>query len=127
MIIVKATAISEAGDVPDDIDAIMAAMDVYHQELARAGVLLDANGLKPTSKGWRIKYEGGHRSVVDGPFTETKELIAGYTLIQVRTREEAMEWARRFPAPFGDKASGEIEVRELYEMDDLPPNNAAHR
>ena len=125
MIIVKATALSEAGGQPDE--ALMAAMGAYHEELAKAGVLLDATGLKPSSKGWRIHYSGGKRTVIDGPFAETKELIAGYTLIQVRSREEAMEWARRFPAPFGEDAEGEIEVRQLYELEDLEPSPEVDR
>ncbi|SFC96032.1 YciI family protein [Massilia yuzhufengensis] len=118
MIIVKATTDTEAGVLPGE--PLFAAMAAYHQELARAGVLLDANGLRPSSDGWRIGYREGRRSVVDGPFAETKELIAGYTLIQVRSREEAMEWARRFPAPHGEMADAEIEVRQLYEPHDLP-------
>ncbi len=102
-------------------------MATYHEELAKAGVLLDASGLQPTSKGWRIRYAGGRRTVVDGPFAETKELLAGYTLIQVRSREEAMEWARRFPAPFGETADGEIEVRQLYDLDDFEPSPSMDR
>ncbi|CAE6719285.1 YciI family protein [Paraburkholderia nemoris] len=125
MIIVKATALSEAGGQPDE--ALMAAMGAYHEELAKAGVLLDATGLKPSSKGWRIYYSGGKRTLIDGPFAETKELIAGYTLIQVRSREEAMEWARRFPAPFGEDAEGEIEVRQLYELEDFEPSPEVDR
>ncbi|MGF6998456.1 YciI family protein [Paraburkholderia sp. GAS32] len=125
MIIVKATAVSEAGGQPDE--ALMVAMGAYHEELAKAGVLLDATGLKPSSKGWRIHYSGGKRTVIDGPFAETKELIAGYTLIQVRSREEAMEWARRFPAPFGEQAEGEIEVRQLYELEDFEPSPEVDR
>jgi hypothetical protein len=117
MILVKATAASEAGEMPDV--SLIAAMGAYHQQLANAGVLLDATGLQPSSKGWRIRYSGGLRAVVDGPFAETGELLAGYTLIQVRSREEAMEWARRFPAPFGEQADGEIEVRQLFELDDF--------
>jgi hypothetical protein len=126
MIIVKATAESEAGVMPTD-DGLLKAMATYHEELAKAGVLLDANGLKPTAKGWRIRYNAGKRKVVDGPFAETKELLAGYTLIQVRSREEAMEWARRFPAPFGEQADGEIEVRELYELDDFEQGESVER
>ncbi|HZZ10259.1 MAG TPA: YciI family protein [Paraburkholderia sp.] len=117
MIMVKANAVSEAGGTPDA--ALMAAMGAYHEELAKAGVLLDAVGLKSSAKGWRIRYSGGKRTVIDGPFAETKELLAGYTLIQVRSREEAMEWARRFPSPFGEQADGEIEVRQLYEIEDF--------
>jgi len=126
MIMVRANATSEAGEMPED-DTVFAAMATYHEELAKAGVLLDATGLQPSSKGWRIRYSGGKSTVIDGPFAETKELIAGYTLIQVRSREEAMEWARRFPAPFGASADGEIEVRQLYEMDDFPPSESIER
>lgn len=118
MIIVKATPDTEAGIMPGE--PLFAAMTEYHQELARAGVLLDANGLRPSSEGWRIRYGEGRRSVLDGPFAETKELIAGYTLIQVRSREEAMEWSRRFPNPHGETVHAEIEVRRLYEPADLP-------
>ncbi|CAN7277678.1 YciI family protein [Massilia sp. LjRoot122] len=118
MIIVKATPDTEAGIMPGE--PLFAAMTEYHQELARAGVLLDANGLRPSSEGWRIRYDEGRRSSTDGPFAETKELIAGYTLIQVRSREEAMEWSRRFPNPHGEHARAEIEVRRLYEPADLP-------
>jgi hypothetical protein len=125
MIIVKATALSESGAMPEP--ALMAAMGTYHEELAKAGVLLDATGLQPTSKGWRIRYSQGQRTVIDGPFAETKELIAGYTLIQVRSREEAMEWARRFPAPFGENADGEIEVRQLFEFEDFEPGPEVER
>src|ERR1700758_422373 len=117
MIMVKATAASETGVMPED--SLIAAMATYHEALAQAGVLLDASGLQPSSKGWRIRYCGGKRTVLDGPFAETKELVAGYTLIQVRSREEAMEWARRFPAPFGEMADGEIEVRQLFELEDF--------
>jgi hypothetical protein len=125
MIMVKATAVSEAGGPVDE--TVMAAMETYHEELAKAGVLLDAIGLKSSSKGWRIRYEKGRRTVIDGPFAQTKELLAGYTLIQVRSREEAMEWARRFPAPFGEQVDGEIEVRQLYELDDFEPGGEAGR
>ena len=119
MIIVKATPDSEAGRWPEDSDKLFEAMRIYHEDLAKAGVLLDGSGLHPSSKGWRIRYEGSKRVVVDGPFAETKELIAGYTLIQVRSREEALEWTRRFPNPVGFNAPAEIEVRQLYEMADF--------
>ncbi len=82
-------------------------MAQYHEELAKAGVLLDASGLQPSAKGFRVKYSGAKRTVTDGPFAETKELVAGYTLIQVESREEAIEWARRFPNPAGDGKAGE--------------------
>lgn len=119
MIIVKATADSEAGRFPPNPEPLFQAMAAYHEELSRAGALLDASGLQPSSKGWRVQYEGGKSRVVDGPFTESKELIAGYTLIQTRTREEALEWSRRFPNPVGEGATCHIEVRQLYEMDDF--------
>ena len=121
MILVRATpeTETEASTLFGDT-AMMAAMTEYHDALARAGVLLDAAGLKPSAVGWRIRYAGDRRTVIDGPFAETKELLAGYTLIQVRSRDEAMEWARRFPNPMGAGASAEIEVRPLYEAEDLP-------
>jgi len=125
MIMVKATADSETGAMP--AEELFTAMADYHEELVKAGVLLDASGLQPSSKGWRIKYSSGRRTVVDGPFTESKELIAGYTLIQVKSREEAREWAKRFPAPFGEDAEGEIEVRQLYELDDFEPGESVER
>lgn len=120
MIIVKATPLSEAGQFPEDFEKIFGAMGTYHEELARAGALLDASGLQATSKGWRVQYdEGPKRTIVDGPFTESKELIAGYTLIQTRTREEALEWSRRFPNPRGEGIACHVEVRQLFELDDL--------
>jgi hypothetical protein len=125
MIMVRATPDTEAGVMPKD--DTMAAMAGYHEELAQAGVLLDGNGLQPSSKGWRIAYRGGQRHVIDGPFTEAKELIAGYTLIQVRTRDEALEWARRFPAPMGEGIDAEIEVRQLFETDDFAPGDSVER
>ena len=127
MIIVKATAESEAEPCPVVEEALLAEMVNYHEQLSKAGVLLDGSGLKPSSQGWRIYYDGDKRSVVDGPFTETKELIAGYTLIQVKSREEAMEWARRFPNPAGRGKPAEIEVRQLYELEDFPPGEAVER
>ncbi|WP_116134722.1 YciI family protein [Trinickia diaoshuihuensis] len=125
MIMVRATALSETGAMPEQ--SLLAAMTAYHEELASAGVLLDANGLKPSREGWRVRYSDGKRSIIDGPFAETKELIAGYTLIQVRSREEALEWARRFPAPFGETADGEIEVRPLFEFEDFEPSEPIER
>lgn len=118
MIMVRANALSESGETPDDPE-MFAEMAAYHEELAKAGVLLDASGLQPSARGFRVRYTGGKPAIVDGPFAETKELIAGYTLIQVRSRDEALEWARRFPAPFGKHDDGEIEVRQLYELDDF--------
>ena len=125
MIIVKANKDSEAGKLPEE--ELVAAMASYHEELAKAGALLDASGLQPTSKGVRIRFSGGRRTVIDGPFTESKELIAGYTLIQVKSREEAMEWARRFPSPMGENEEGEIEIRQLYELEDFGDSKAIER
>jgi hypothetical protein len=125
MMIVKATQDSEKGVMPSE--KLIAEMAKYHEELQRAGVLLDASGLKPSSKGWRVKYSGAKRALIDGPFAEAKELIAGYTLIQVKSREEAMEWARRFPNPAGDGKEGEIEVRQLFELEDFGPSEAVDR
>ena len=125
MIIVKATKDSEAGVMPEE--ELIARMATFHEELAKAGALLDASGLQSTSKGWRITYSGGKSVVTDGPFAETKELIAGYTLIQVKSREEALGWTRRFPNPAGDGKDGEIEVRQLFELDDFPQNEEIER
>jgi hypothetical protein len=125
MIVVKATKDSEVGKMPEE--KLIAAMATYHEELVKAGVLLDASGLQPTSKGWRVKYTGKKRTVIDGPFTETKELIAGYTIIQVRSREEAIEWTKRFPNPAGEGAEAEIEVRQLFELEDFGPSDAVER
>lgn len=125
MIVVKATKDTEAGNVGEE--KMFAAMTSYHEELAKAGVLLDASGLQPTSKGWRIKYSGQKRTVIDGPFAEAKELIGGYTLIQVKSREEALEWSKRFPNPVGENEPAEIEVRQLYELEDLGPSAAIER
>jgi hypothetical protein len=115
MILVKANKDSEAGTQPDE--RIFEAMADYHEELQKAGVLLDANGLQASSKGWRVHYSGGKRTVVDGPFTESKELVAGYTIIQTKTREEAVEWTRRFPNPFNEDCH--IEVRQMFELEDF--------
>lgn len=117
MILVKATEESEAGVMPTAED--MAPMAEYHEELARAGVLLDASGLRPSSEGWRVRYSGDERTVVDGPFVETKELIAGYTLIEVGSREEAREWTRRFPNPALEGGECEVEVRPLFDLEDF--------
>jgi hypothetical protein len=125
MIMVKANKDTEAGAMPEE--KLIAAMATYHEEFAKAGVLLDATGLHPTSKGFRVKYSGGKRSVIDGPFTESKELIAGYTLIQVKSRQEAVEWARRFPNPHGEGSESEIEVRQLFELEDFGPSEAVDR
>jgi hypothetical protein len=125
MFIVKATKGSEAGAMPEE--KLIARMAAYHEELVKAGVLLDASGLQPSSKGWRIKFNGEKRTIVDGPFTEAKELIAGYTLIQVKSEEEALEWSKRFPNPAGDGKEGEIEIRRLFELEDFGPSEAVER
>lgn len=125
MILVKSVPLFETGAMPEE--KLMVQMAEYHEALAKAGVLLDANGLHPTSKGWRIRYAGEKRTVVDGPFTEAKELIGGYTMIQVRTREEALEWSRRFPNPVGEGQAAEIEVRQVFELEDFEPGEGVER
>jgi hypothetical protein len=125
MIIVKATKDSEAGVMPDE--ALLTSMAPYHEQLAKAGVLLDGSGLQGSRKGWRIQYNGDKRTVIDGPFAETKELIAGYTIIQVRSREEALEWTRRFPNPSLDHGHAEIEVRQMFELEDFEQREVIER
>ena len=117
MIIVKASRESEAGVMPSQ-DLILR-MTKFHEEMHKAGVLLDGSGLQSSSKGWRVKYSGNKRRIIDGPFAETKELLAGYTLIQVKSRAEAMEWTSRFPNPAEEGMDGEIEVRQLFELEDF--------
>ena len=125
MVLVKATKDSEAGVKPPE--ELFAAMADYHEQLVKAGVLLDASGLQPSSKGWRVTYSGGKRTVIDGPFTEAKELVAGYTIIQVKSREEAMEWSRRFPNPSIDGGECEIEIRQMFELEDFGESEAIER
>ena len=123
MMMVKASANSEAGVMPDE--SLIAAMTRYNEELAKAGVLLDLAGLQPSSKGARIKFSReGKRTVVEGPFAETDGLIAGYWLIQVKSKAEAVEWAKRAPAPHGEGRESEIELRRLFELDDFAPSPA---
>ena len=117
MIIVKATKESEAGVMPPE--QLFAEMATYHEALAKAGVLVDANGLSATSEGWRVRYDGARRTVIDGPFAETKELFAGYTIINVKSRAEAVEWTSKFPNPTMDGADCEIEVRRMFELEDF--------
>ena len=119
LIIVKATAESEAGTPPEE--SLAARMASYHEELSRAGALLDASRLRPSIEGWRIRHDGAKHTVIAGPFAEDGKLMAGYTLIQARSHEEALEWARRFPTPRGECPSTEIEVRPLYDLDDPAP------
>jgi len=116
MVIVKATKNSEAGVMPSEKD--FAAMGQFNEELVKAGVMLAGEGLHPSSKGKRIRFSGGKRSVVDGPFAETKELIAGFWLWQVRSMDEAVEWARRCPDPMPGEDS-ELEIRQVFESEDF--------
>ena len=115
LVMVKASADSEAGKMPST--ELLTAMGKYNEELVKAGVMLAGEGLQPSSKGARIKFSGSKRSVVDGPFAETKELIAGFWLWQCRSREEAIEWAKRCPNPTGEE--GELEIRQVFEADDF--------
>ena len=117
MVIVKATPESEAGVMPSE--ELLAAMGRYNEELAKAGVLLAGEGLHPSSKGVRVRFSGEQRTVVDGPFTETKELIAGFWLWQVRSLDEAIEWVKRCPNPM--EGESEIEIRQVFEADDFGP------
>jgi len=113
MVIVKASKDSEAGGLPDE--HLLAEMGKYNEELAKAGIMLAGEGLQPSSKGARVKFSGSKRTVVDGPFTETKELIAGFWLWQVRSMEEAVEWLKRSPFDGG----AEVEIRQVFEADDF--------
>jgi len=122
MMIVKANKDSEAGKMPGE--ELLTAMGKYNEELMKAGVLVDLSGLQPSSKGARIKFSGGKPTVIDGPFAETKELIAGYWIINVKSREEAIAWAKRIPAPHGENQEGVIELRQFYELEDFAPSEA---
>jgi len=115
MVMIKANKDTEAGVMPDE--KLLAAMGKYNEELVKAGVMLAGEGLQPSSKGARIKFKGDQRTVVDGPFAETKELIAGFWLWQVKSKEEAIEWLKRCPNPTGDEA--EIELRQVFEAADF--------
>ncbi len=116
MVIVKATKESEAGDMPDP--KLMEEMGRYNEELVKAGVMLAGEGLQPSTKGARVRFSGTRRTVIDGPFAETKELIAGFWLFQVRSLAEAVEWVKRAPNPFPGKES-EIEIRQVFEAADF--------
>lgn len=115
MVIVKANQDTEAGVLPTQ--ELFEAMMKYNEELVKAGVMLAGEGLQPSSKGARVRFSGDARTVIDGPFTESKELVAGYWLWQVRSLEEAIEWARRCPNPTGEES--EIEIRPVYENEDF--------
>lgn len=118
MVIVKANNESEAGVLPDE--KLLADMGRYNEELVKAGVLLAAEGLQPSSKGVRVKFSGNQRTVIDGPFAETKELIAGFWLFQVKSMDEAVEWVKRSPNPF-PKGESVVEIRRVFEADDFGP------
>ena len=115
MVIVKASKDSEAGKMPSE--EMLAAMGKFNEEMVKAGIMLDGAGLKPTSQGARIRFEGKRRTVIDGPFTETKELIAGYWIIQVKNKAEAIEWMKRCPNPHEEDC--EIEIRQFFELEDF--------
>lgn len=115
MILVKATVDSEAGVMPKE--DMLKAMADYHEELQKAGVLVDGNGLHPTSKGYRLKFTDGKRTLIDGPFAETKEVIAGYSMIKVKSVEEALYWFQRFPQPHYEDC--EIEMRRMFELEEF--------
>ena len=116
MVIVKANENSEAGILPDE--KLLAEMGKYNEELAKAGVLLAGEGLHPTSKGARVRFSGSKRTVIDGPFTEAKELIAGFWLIQAKSKEEAIEWVKRAPNPHPGTDT-EVEIRQVFEAEDF--------
>ena len=116
MILVKATKNSEAGALPDE--KLFAAMGKFNEELANAGVLLAADGLQPSSKGARVRFNGDKRTVIDGPFAETKELIAGFWIWKVKSKQEAIEWVKRCPNPMPGEQS-EIEIRQIFEAEDF--------
>jgi hypothetical protein len=115
IVMVKATKESEAGEMPSE--ELLAAMGKYNEELVKAGVMLEGEGLHPSSKGARVQFSGTERTVVDGPFAEAKELIAGYWLWQCKSLDEAVEWAKRCPNPMD--GGGEIEIRQVFEADDF--------
>jgi hypothetical protein len=125
MMIVKANKDSEAGKMPSE--ELFSAMGKYNEELMTAGVLVDLSGLQASSKGARVKFSGEKRTVIDGPFAETKELIAGYWIINVKSKAEAIEWAKRVPNPAGEGNEGEIEIRQFFELEDFAPSEAIDR
>jgi hypothetical protein len=115
MVMVKATKDSEAGKMPSE--QLLSAMAKFNEEMVKAGVMLDGNGLQPSSKGARVRFSGDKRTVIDGPFTETKELVAGYWILQCKSLAEATEWIRRCPNPHYE--DGEIEIRPMFELEDF--------
>jgi hypothetical protein len=117
MVMLKADKNTEAGVMPSE--ELLTSMMRYNEELAKAGVLLAGEGLQPSSKGARVRFSGTQRTVIDGPFAETKELIAGFWMLQVKSREEAIEWVKRCPNPL--EGDAEIEIRQVFEADDFGP------
>jgi hypothetical protein len=115
MVIVKATKDSEAGKMPDE--RMLSEMSKFNEELVKAGIMLAGEGLQPSSKGARVRFSGKNRTVIDGPFSETKELIAGFWLWQVKSKEEAIEWVKRCPNPM--EGESEIEIRQIFEAEDF--------
>ena len=122
MMIVKASKDSEAGKLPSD--EMIAAMGKYNEELMKAGVLVELGGLQSSAKGARVRFSSGKTTVIDGPFAETRELIAGYWVINVKSREEAIAWARRVPPPHGPDQECELEIRQFFELEDFVPSEA---
>ena len=120
MVIVKASKDSEAGKMPSE--EMLGAMAKFNEEMVKAGIMLDGNGLQPSSKGARIRFSGKTRTVIDGPFAETKELVAGYWVIQVKSKEEAIEWMKRCPNPHPEDC--EIEIRQVFELEDFAQGDA---
>ena len=123
MVIVKASKESEAGIMPSE--EMLAAMATFNEELVKAGVLVDGSGLHPSSKGVRIRFDRDKRTVIDGPFAETKELIAGYWIINVGSKEEAIAWMMKVPDPHND--GGEIEIRQMFELEDFGESPAVQQ
>jgi hypothetical protein len=119
MMMIKADKNTEAGVLPSK--ELIAAMGRFNEEMVKAGVMLAGEGLQPSSKGARIKFSGGKRTVVDGPFSETNQLIAGFWLIETKSKKEAIEWAKRCPDPLGEGMEAEVEIRQVFEASDFPP------
>jgi len=122
MVMVKATKDSEAGKMPSEV--LLSAMAKFNEKMVKAGVMLEGNGLQPSSKGARVRFSGDKRTVIDGPFAETKELVAGYWILQCKSLAEAIEWIKRCPNPHDE--DGEIEIRQLFELEDFASEAVEH-